>query len=275
MRGDRVSRTPIWSFEHAIPFPGVPDIGPVHPHLEKHCRTGAEGLGKEAAHGRQDGQDQRRAALEPARGIAVADADRRRGPGMRLARRRGGVRPLGPDRRVLERDEGAGGMRRKAVRQRRECLLPRAAVVPRDLRRAPGRVAAVGAVAGERPAAGTVDRAGIKPCLAPRRRGNAIPAGEWGRIPDLHSSAVSSSLVELRMIRNPPCPQGRAGPSRLPGKARTAWKGRIRPPGQAAECPILSRNDPAAPDIAERAIRRKTRHSGQGNAGFKYARQAR
>ena len=110
-------------------------------------------------------------------------------------------------------------MRRKAVRQKRECLPPRAAVMPRDFRRTPGRVAAVGAVAGERPAAGTVDRAGIKPCLTPRHRGNVIPAGELGRIPDLHSSAVSSSLVELRMIRNP------ARPSRPGGVSQTAWKG--------------------------------------------------
>ncbi len=56
-----------------------------------------------------------------------------------------------------------------------------------------GACPAAGAVARERSTAGTVDRAGIKPCLAPRHRGNAVPAGEWGRMPHLHSSAVSSS----------------------------------------------------------------------------------
>ena len=146
-------------------------------------------------------------------------------------------------------------MRRKPVRQMRECLLPRAAVMPRDLRRGPRHVAAVGAVAGERPAAGTVDRAGIKPCLAPRHRGNVIAAGEWSRIPDLRSSAVSSSIFGPSDDTEPR-PAHKAGQDLLEllPKARAARKERIRPPGQAAECLILFRIDPAKPEIANGTI---------------------
>ncbi len=50
--------------------------------------------------------------------------------------------------------------------------------------------------------AGTVDRAGEKPCIAPRLRGNVLPAAGRERMAGSHSSAVSSSLVELRMMRN-------------------------------------------------------------------------
>ena len=72
------------------------------------------------------------------------------------------------------------------------------------------------------------------------------------------------------MRRNPARPQGqgRAGPPRLLRKARAAWQERIRPPGQAPECPVLFRNDPATPEIADRTIRHKTGHSERSNVGL-------
>ena len=172
------------------------------------------------------------------------------------------------DRRVLERGEGARQMRRKAVRQKRERRLRRAAVVSRDPRRTPGRVAAAGAVASESPAAGAVNRAGVKPCLAPRLRGNAVPAAEWGRTTDLHSSAVSSSLVEHRMIRNPARPSRPDGVSSTARESPDCLERESGRPRQAAKRPDLTRNDPATPGNADRTIRHKSGHSGRNNAGF-------
>ncbi len=63
-------------------------------------------------------------------------------------------------------------------------------------------------------------------------------------------------------------PSRPGGPPRLLRKARPAPKERIRPSGQAMECPVLSRNDPATPEIADRTVRNSTEHSGQCNAGF-------
>ncbi len=131
-------------------------------------------------------------------------------------------------------------MRRQAVRQKRERCPGRTAAVARDPRGPPARMTAVGAMAGERPAAAAMDRAGARPCIAPRLRGNMVPAAVRERIADPHLPAVSSSLVELPMIRNPVRPhQGRTGPS-WPGEVGTARK-------KNRDARVRRRNEPSCP----------------------------